>query len=127
VHGHAHLRHPQHERAVIEADLVHALGALAEHGVRPSLWRLPYGEEVGFSAGIAARHGLRIVRWTADSYDWRGERAGDMLAALQGELRDGAVLLMHDGGGNAAETAALIEPLVEAIRANGLEPGRIDM
>ncbi len=124
VHGHAHLRHSEHDRARIEDDLEQALRALEPHGVRPTLWRLPYGEPAAFSDQIATAHGLAIVRWTVDSHDWRGDDANTMLAALMPELNDGAVVLMHDGR-DARETAALIGPLVHAIRAKGLEPGRI--
>jgi peptidoglycan-N-acetylglucosamine deacetylase len=124
VHGHAHLRHIEHDRTRIADDLGEALRALEPHGVHPTLWRLPYGEPAAFSAGIAAAHNLEIVRWTVDSHDWRGDDAGTMLAALEPELKDGAVVLMHDGR-DARETAALIGPLVHAVRAKGLEPGRI--
>lgn len=124
VHGYAHLRHTEHTRAEVKDDLVRALNALP---VQPALWRLPYGEPADFSEEIAHEHGLAIVRWTVDSGDWRGESAQAMLARLQGELRDGAIVLMHDGASRARHTAALIGPLVDAIRAKGLDPGRIDL
>jgi len=127
VHGYAHLRHGEHSREIVEADLVRALDALRTHGVEPTLWRLPYGEPAAFSDQIAARHDLTIVRWTADSGDWRGDDVATMLAALEPELREGAVVLMHDGASSARATPALIEPLVRAIRAKGLEPGRIGL
>jgi peptidoglycan/xylan/chitin deacetylase (PgdA/CDA1 family) len=120
VHGYAHLRHTEHTRAEIEADLLRALNALP---LRPTLWRLPYGEPADFSAEVADAHGLTIVRWTVDSGDWRGDDPETMLARI--DVRDGAIVLMHDGASNARHTAALIGPLVEAIRAKGLEPGRI--
>ncbi len=127
VHGYAHLRHSEHARAEIEEDLARALRALEPHGVHPTLWRLPYGEPAAFSAGIAAAHQLEIVRWTVDTHDWRGDDADTMLAAVEPELKDGAVVLMHDGASKARHTAALIGPLVHAVRANGLEPGRIGL
>ena len=120
VHGYAHLRHSEHTRADVEDDLVRALDVLP---VRPALWRLPYGEPADFSAEVAARHQLQIVRWTVDSGDWRGDGAEAMLARI--EVRDGAIVLMHDGASKARHTADLIGPLVHAIRAKGLEPGRI--
>ena len=124
VHGHAHLRHSEHTRETVEEDLVRALDALP---VRPTLWRLPYGEPAEFSEEIAKAHGLTIVRWTVDSYDWRGDEAETMLAAVEPELKDGAVVLMHDGASTARHTPALIGPLAHAIRAKGLEPGRIGL
>ena len=126
VHGYGHPRHTEHTRAVIEDDLARALDALGAHGVHPTLWRLPYGEPAAFSGEIAKARGLTLVRWTVDSHDWRGDDADTMLAALEPELKDGAVVLMHDGR-DARETAALIGPLVHAVRAKGLEPGRIDL
>jgi peptidoglycan/xylan/chitin deacetylase (PgdA/CDA1 family) len=125
VHGHAHLRHAEHDRARIEDDLNAALRALERHGVHPTLWRLPYGEPAEFSAGIAAGHRLEIVRWTVDSHDWRGDDADTMLAALEPAITADAIVLMHDGASRARHTAALIAPLVHAIRAKRLEPGRI--
>src|SRR4051812_30013293 len=125
VHGFGHPRHPEHARAVIETDLERALAALAAHGIAPALWRLPYGEPAEFSQAIAESHGLTIVRWTLDSHDWRGDDADTMLAALEPELRAQAIVLLHDGASGARQTPALIEPLVHAIRAKGLEPGRI--
>ena len=122
VHGHAHLRHSEHTRATVEEDLVRALDALP---VRPTLWRLPYGEPAEFSEEIAKAHGLTVVRWTVDSGDWRGDDADTMLAGLRPALLPGAIVLMHDGASSARHTAALIGPLVHAIRAKGLEPGRI--
>jgi peptidoglycan/xylan/chitin deacetylase (PgdA/CDA1 family) len=122
VHGHAHLRHTEHTRETVEEDLERALDALP---VRPTLWRLPYGEPAEFSEEIARKHGLTIVKWTVDSGDWRGDDADTMLARI--EVRDGAIVLMHDGATSARHTPALIGPLVHAIRAKGLEPGRIGL
>lgn len=122
VHGHAHLRHTEHTRETVEQDLVRALDALP---VRPTLWRLPYGEPAEFSEELAKAHGLTIVRWTVDSGDWRGDDAPTMLARI--EVRDGAIVLMHDGASSARHTPALIGPLVHAVRAKGLEPGRIGL
>ena len=99
VHGYAHLRHSESAEDTIEADLVKALDVLR---VKPTLWRLPYGEPAAFSHKIAARHRLHIVRWTVDSGDWRGDDAETMLATLQPELRDGAIVLMHDGASRRA-------------------------
>jgi peptidoglycan/xylan/chitin deacetylase (PgdA/CDA1 family) len=86
------------------------LDALARAGVRPA------------SRRIARAHGLR---WTADSGDWRGDTVDAMLASI--EVRDGAIVLMHDGASRARHTAALIGPLVHAVRAKGLETGRIGL
>jgi peptidoglycan/xylan/chitin deacetylase (PgdA/CDA1 family) len=129
VHGHAHLRHPHHARAAVEADLRAGLGVLAAHGVAPTMWRLPWGHLAGYSQPLADEYGLTLAGWTADSHDWRGDRAAEMLRAVEPRLDPEAIVLMHDGVGSGArradcrETAALVEPLVAAARRKGLEPG----
>jgi peptidoglycan/xylan/chitin deacetylase (PgdA/CDA1 family) len=93
LHGFAHLCHPDRGRATIAADLERALGALADAGVRPARWRVPWGVVAPFSAELAAAHGLALTGWTLDTRDWAGA------------------------------TAELIGPLVLAARERGLEPG----
>jgi peptidoglycan/xylan/chitin deacetylase (PgdA/CDA1 family) len=42
-------------------------------------------------------------------------------AALEG-AKPGAIILMHDGGGNRAETIAALPAIVEGLRKRGLHP-----
>ncbi len=127
VHGFGHLRHPDHTRAEVAADLDRALEALAAHGVAPAWWRVPWGYLAGFTAEVARERGLRLAGWDLDTHDWRGDGPEAMLRGLT--LRRGGVVLAHDGIGagarreSAAATAELVGPLVGAARAQGLEPG----
>src|SRR3954449_4315951 len=66
VHGYAHLRHGEHSREIVEADLVRALDALRTHGVEPRLWRLPYGEPAAFSDQDARRPCPSTRPWGPD-------------------------------------------------------------
>ena len=131
VHGHAHLRHPAHPCERVAKDLDRALGVLRGLGARPRLWRAPWGDLAAWSPGLAEARGLRLAGWTADTHDWRGDGAQAMLAAVEPQLSDNAIVLAHDGIGPGAlrdgceETAALIEPLVAAARARGLEPAPV--
>jgi peptidoglycan/xylan/chitin deacetylase (PgdA/CDA1 family) len=127
LHGHLHLRHDEHPREVIVTDTDEALALLAPQ--RPRLWRPPYGTETDTTRELAARHGLELVPWTVDSVDWQdGQSAELMLERIGGQLGDGAVVLMHDAIGPGATrstpepTVELVGPLIEAVRARGLEP-----
>ena len=81
-----------------------------------------------WSAEVAARQGLTLAGWTADTNDWRGGSAESMLSAVEPLLSAGAVVLAHDGVGPGAlragceETVKLIRPIVAAARMRGLEP-----
>jgi peptidoglycan/xylan/chitin deacetylase (PgdA/CDA1 family) len=94
---HRFLHHTHSDRATIERDTERALAVLAGLGVHPRRWRTPGGLEAPWTAEIAAAHGLELCHWGLDTHDWRGDRAEQMLAAIGPELRDGAVVVLHDG------------------------------
>ncbi len=127
VHGYEHLRHPQCDRSAVEDDVDRVLQVLSEHGVTPGWWRIPWGHLAEFTWEIAEERGLTIVGWSADTHDWRGETANEMLEALR-PLHRGDIVLAHDGVGSGARrktaraTAELVGPLVEKIRGRGLTP-----
>ena len=129
LHCLEHMRHPKATRAAIEADTDAALERLDALGVRPTLWRLPWGREAFWSRAVARERGLEIVGWHADTHDWRGDRAATMLAAIASRLGPGAVVLAHDGLGpgatrdGCAETVRLVGLLAEAGFA--MEPVRM--
>lgn len=128
VHADEHVRHTELDPAAGAADLDQALTRLRQLGVRPKTWRTPWGVEAEWTRPAAAARGLRVVGWSADTHDWRGDAAGAMLAAIEPAIEDGAIVLAHDGLGPGAmrggceETVALIAPLVALTRARGLEP-----
>jgi peptidoglycan/xylan/chitin deacetylase (PgdA/CDA1 family) len=82
-----------------------------------SRWRPPYGSRADWQRGVAERLCLRLTWWSVDSGDWQGVSAEEMAAAIRPRLRDGTILLMHDGIGpgarrdGAGETVRLIELL----------------
>ncbi len=131
LHCTRHLRHTQTTRRIVEADTADALRTLRSLGARPTRWRLPWGAAATWSPAIADRHRLTIVGWTADTHDWRGDAAPAMLDSVDPLIADRAVVLMHDGLGPGAlrndclETARLIGPLSQAIRARGHQPASL--
>ncbi len=128
VHAHEHTRHTALHAEAGAADLDRALTVLDGLGVRPTIWRTPWGVEAPWTRPTAAGRGLRIVGWSADTHDWRGDAAAAMLAAVAPAIEDGAIVLAHDGLGPGAtrtgceETVALIDPLVALGRSRGMEP-----
>lgn len=126
LHCHRHVRHSELTEGEIQLDAESALAVLARHGVRPLLWRTPWGICTEASINVARRLGLRLVRWAIDTHDWRGDRAATMLARSRAQLADGGPVLMHDANGpgarraGAQNTVELVVPLASAARALGL-------
>jgi peptidoglycan/xylan/chitin deacetylase (PgdA/CDA1 family) len=115
LHCDEHVRHTERDRAWVAADTSRALARLRRLEVTPRLWRTPWGVRAAWTAEIAQRHDLSLVNWTVDTHDWRGDGAAAMFAATRDQLRDGALVLAHDGIGpgarrdDVAETAAYVE------------------
>lgn len=104
------------------------VAALAEvAGVRPTVYRPPWGHHNLFT-WLAARHlGLRRVLWTVAPDDWRPGQTGESIARYVVQLAlPGGVIVLHDGGGNRMPTCASLVPMVTGLRALGMELVTVD-
>lgn len=128
LHCVRHVRHDRMSGPEILADAREGLGVLRDLGHEALAWRTPWGVVTEDTVGVARRLSLRLVGWTADSEDWRGDPPQAMLSRLEPYLVDGAVVLMHDGVGpgaartGCADTVELVGPLVSELGRRGLEP-----
>lgn len=91
--------------------------------VRPTVaarcFRPPYGATDRHVRKAVRAAGMRQVLWTADGRDW--ERPGPRTIrhnSLAG-LRPGAIILLHDGGGDRSQTVAALPGLLGQLRARG--------
>jgi peptidoglycan-N-acetylglucosamine deacetylase len=126
LHCHRHIRHTELTETELLHDSESALAMLESVGVRPWLWRAPWGICTDASHRVAERLGLRLVRWSIDTHDWRGDEPPAMLGNVRLQLADGADVLMHDALGPGARragcqnTLALLPKLAALGRAHGL-------
>lgn len=128
LHCTRHLRHDRMTASQILADAKEGLRILRRLGHDAGDWRTPWGVVTADSQKAARSLGLRLVGWTADSEDWRGESSGEMISRLAPDIGPGGVVLMHDAVGSGArredcrDTVELVEPLVSLCRSRGLDP-----
>jgi peptidoglycan/xylan/chitin deacetylase (PgdA/CDA1 family) len=126
LHCHRHVRHTQMSERELECDTEQALGTLSRAGVQPALWRAPWGVSTPASERVARSFGLRLVGWSIDTHDWRGDAPAAMLAAAKADLLAGGSVLMHDALGPGSKragcenTVALLERLAVVTRELGL-------
>jgi peptidoglycan-N-acetylglucosamine deacetylase len=126
LHCDEHVRHSTRDAAWGAADTDRALTRLAALGVRPRRWRTPWGDQADWTAPLAAARDLILTGWSADTHDWRGDDAHAMLAAIDDQIDDGAIVLAHDGIGpgarrhDCAQTLALVDLVARRAATRGL-------
>ena len=70
---------------------------------------------------IATAHalGLKIALWNVDTLDWKDRNAAHILARAEAGVRPGAIILMHDAGGDRSQTVAVLPQVIDWLRAHG--------
>ena len=91
------------------------LGALATPCLRP-----PYASIDAFTQEWAASHGLDLMMWTVDPGDWRRPSASEIADHIVERARAGAVVLLHDGGGDRSRTVQGLDMALERLADRGL-------
>ncbi|WP_078894785.1 polysaccharide deacetylase family protein [Streptomyces sp. CT34] len=102
-------------------------GALIEEvlGTAPRLARAPYGDWDQASLDICDDLGMSAVGWSVDSRDWTRPGPESIADTVLDELRPGAIVLSHDGGGNRVETARALDRYLPRLLDGGFRPVRI--
>jgi peptidoglycan/xylan/chitin deacetylase (PgdA/CDA1 family) len=78
-------------------------------GVKSKCLRPPTGATNAKIEAIAAAYHQRQVLWDVDTKDWEKPGAAHIEHAILAGARPGAIILMHDGGGNRAQTVAALD------------------
>jgi peptidoglycan-N-acetylglucosamine deacetylase len=84
---------------------------------RPFLFRPPYGAFDRATLRLLHRLGLFMVLWTVDTEDYRRPGTGAIVRTALRGARPGAILLMHDAGGDRSQTLAALPAIVRRVRA----------
>ena len=85
-------------------------------GVRPTLFRCPYGEYDDHVIRAVRDLGMTAVQWDVDSLDWKGIPAGQITRRVLDRVQPGSIVLFH----NAAEhTPEALPAILEALLADG--------
>jgi peptidoglycan/xylan/chitin deacetylase (PgdA/CDA1 family) len=68
---------------------------------------------------IAHRQGLRVLGWSVDPSDYQRPPASTIASRVLSQVHPGAIVLMHDGGGDRSPTIAALPAVIAALRAQG--------
>ena len=81
--------------------------------------RPPYGATNATVRSLAAAHGYRLALWDVDPQDWRRPGATRIASIVVANVRPGRIVLLHDGGGDRAQTVAALRQILATLSARG--------
>jgi peptidoglycan/xylan/chitin deacetylase (PgdA/CDA1 family) len=89
--------------------------------VMGSCMRPPYGLINSSAARISESLGQVPVIWTGHAADWSSPPADQMVETFKSFTEPGAVLLMHDGGGDRSNTVEAMRKFIPWLKDKGYE------
>jgi peptidoglycan/xylan/chitin deacetylase (PgdA/CDA1 family) len=92
----------------------------AATGAAPSFVRVPYGLRGPFTLRTVRAGGREPVGWSLYPRDARQPPPDTIAARVLERARPGDIILLHDGGGDRANTVAALPRILEGLRARGL-------
>ena len=87
-------------------------------GKEVNLYRCPYGEYNNTVINAANSLNYYPIQWSLDTLDYTGLTGNEMWNRLDGKLKKGDIILMHNG---TKHTADSLELLIKNIQSKGLE------
>lgn len=121
-HTMAHQNLPDMDRDSLRAEITNAASVLKDaSGVETQMIRAPYG---AFTDVEWARAGDLIscnVLWNIDTLDWELPGADGIAECVLSKAFNGAIVLMHDGGGDRSETVEALPDIIDGLLDDGYE------
>ncbi len=85
-------------------------------GVRPTLFRAPYGEYCDGLIEVLGELGMYCIQWDVDSLDWKDLSPQDICGRVCEKAAPGSICLFHNAAKN---TPAALPALIERLLADG--------
>ena len=85
-------------------------------GVRPTLFRCPYGEYNNTVIRAVRDLGVTPIQWDVDSLDWSGNSADEIKSRVLSKVKPGSIVLFHNDG---AHTTEALPEIIETLLSRG--------
>lgn len=109
--------HEQHEQLLNQIYQIQLLG-----GPTPRLFRPPYGSFNATTFRELHHLHLLMILWSTDTSDYARPGVQAIVHSALAGARPGAIILMHDAGGDRSQTIAALPAIVHGLRLRGLHP-----
>ncbi len=87
-------------------------------GVRPTLFRPPYGEYDDHVVAALRGMGMEVIQWDVDSLDWKDYDAATITKRVMGKVAPGSIVLFHNA---ALHTPEALPGILEQLLRDGYE------
>lgn len=120
-HTHSHdTRMSQKDPNYVASMLRHPSNMIRDiTGQAPTFYRGPGGDLSVFIIEEAHRLGMRILGWSVDPADYFKPGAVAIQERILARMHPGAIVLMHDGGGERTQTVEQLAGLVDRLGGQG--------
>ena len=85
-------------------------------GVRPTLFRPPYGEYDDHVISAVRGMGMEPIQWDVDSLDWKELPASEIAQRVTSKVQPGSIVLFHNA---AIHTPEALPGIIEALLQDG--------
>ena len=121
-HSFSHSQLTKLDDTAVRRELLHTNDLIeSATTTRPECMRPPYGDTDARVAADVRHVGLRQILWNVNPEDYTKPGAGAIAARIVAGARPGAILPLHDGGGNRSQTVAALPAIINGVRAKGLD------
>ena len=98
------------------------LATMADHaqaltGIRPTLFRPPYGDYSNDVVLTAREEGYQVIQWSVDSLDWKNKGVEDLIARATRNVKSGDIVLFHNDSQYIVEA---LPTILKSYREQGL-------
>jgi peptidoglycan/xylan/chitin deacetylase (PgdA/CDA1 family) len=88
-------------------------------GKAPTLYRPPGGALNALIEDVANQKGEQVIGWSVDPADYKKPGTPAIVAKVMGQVKPGAIILMHDGGGDRSQTLAALPVVIDQLKGQG--------
>ncbi|MCW2997060.1 MAG: polysaccharide deacetylase [Solirubrobacterales bacterium] len=85
----------------------------------PRLFRPPYGAFNQDTLALMTQRGMALILWSVDSEDYARPGVERIVRNVVSAATPGAIVLMHDGGGDRSQTVKALPKIIQRLRARG--------
>ncbi|GEM_PF-2274849 len=122
IHSWWHASYTGMSSGGVQSDIARCRTALEGAIDGPVRWvRPPYGSVNDRVRAAINDAGYHVAMWSIDPRDWQNPGSSVVADRILTMAKDGAVVVLHDGGGNRSGTVAAMRTVIPALQKRGYQ------